>query len=499
MDWTNHVILPAIGLLLLGVNFFFVLAEFALVRLRASRVTELIEAGDPRALVVQRIQSDMDSFLSVVQVGITGATLGIGKLIEPMIAEPIVALVGDGVPGLAVASHVLGFLLATFVVIVTSELLPKSLAIRYAEPCALICARPMLWAYWSFFPLLWVMTKSSQGIMRLFRLTRGTEEAPHSEDELRIILDQSQEHGLMSFRRLLFIENVFDLGELKVKDAMRHRSQVRCLVRDLAWADTLQFIRTWRFSRYPLILDDADRPSGFVHLKDLLLTDGPPDLVRIMRPYLTTTEQTPLEQLLGEMQRKRNQFALVTNADGRWTGIISLEDILEEIVGTIGDEFEREEQPMLADAVSPERVVLGAQGANLAEALRLALARIPADHLPGERDAILKAVMERERIAGTYLTRGVALPHARLPGLSKAALILIRHDAGIPVEGSKDRAHLLFVLLTPAGQPRVHQRLQAHIAAMLENSDFIDQRLRDATTGSEAVEIIRTGEQAAID
>ncbi len=497
MDWLAVLI----GVALLGVNFFFVMAEFALVRLRASRVEELIAAGDPRARVVQRIQGDIDSFLSVVQVGITGATLGIGKIIEPLIAQPIERLLGGAFPGGEVVSFAIGFLIATFVVIVTSELLPKSMAIRHAERCALLSARPMLWTYRLCFPLLWLMTTSSRLLRRVLRVDRGLDEAPHSEDELRIILDQSQEHGMMSFRRLLFLENVFDLGELKVKDAMRPRSQVRCLHAGLHWTDTMQFIRTWRFSRYPLITDDPERPAGFVHLKDLLLGGSPdraPDLAAVMRPVLRTTEATPLEQLLAEMQRRHGQFAVVDDAAGRWSGIVTLEDILEEIVGTIGDEFEREVQPTLAEALTAGRVQLGVPGEHLAEVLRAACARIPPAELPGEAEVLIKAVLDRERVAGTYLGRGFALPHARLPGLTKAALLVIRPAHGIAVAGSDERARLLFVLLTPAGQPRVHQRLQAHIAGILENSEYVDDRLKDALTADEVVDTIRTAESAAL-
>lgn len=499
-----------LGLVLLVLNFFFVLAEFALVRVRGTRVQELIDAGDRRAIVIARIQANMDEYLSVVQVGITGATLGIGIIIEGGIALPIEHLLAS-LLGASTAvnwvGHALGFLIATYLVIVTSELLPKSLAIRYAEPAALVCARPMLWAHHALYPLLWLLTRSAQFLLRLLRLTKNTDESPHSEDELRIILDQSQEHGLMSFRRLLFMENVFEIGELTVKDAMRHRSQVRCLNAELHWKDTLDFLATWPFSRFPLIDQDPEKPMGFIHVKDLFYqryfyraqTGDPIDLRKLARPLLHFPESAPLESVLAEMQRKRLQMGLVVNAEGRWTGVITLEDILEELVGTIGDEFESEPPLSLSDHLTEGRVVLDIEAANLGDALRIALGRIPENELPFARDAIVKAVMERERLAGTYLGKGIALPHARLSGLSKAALLFVRSRIGIPVEGSQEKARLLFVLLTPAGQPRVHQRLQAQIAGILENSEYVEDHLLEATTPAEVVEILRTGEQTTLD
>jgi CBS domain containing-hemolysin-like protein/mannitol/fructose-specific phosphotransferase system IIA component len=505
-----NLMLWLLGLALLAVNFFFVLAEFALVRLRGSRVDELVERGEARALVVRRIQADMDSYLSVVQVGITGATLGIGIIIEGGIAGPIehgLALVLGESRAVAAAGHILGFLVATFLVIVSSELLPKSLAILYAEPCALVTARPMVWAHNALYPLLWLLTRSAQGIMRLLRLDRSTAEQPHSEDELRIILDQSQEHGLLSFRRLLFMENIFEIGGLRVKDAMRPRAQVRTLDARIPWREQLDFIGKWPFSRLPLIDGDPERPAGFVHVKDLLFqryfhraeAGEALDLRFLARPLITVQESAPLEAVLTEMQRRRLQIALVARDDGPWTGIITLEDILEELVGTISDEFESEPPITLADHLSEARVVLEPAGQRLGDVLRTAFARVPADELPTDRESLLKAVLERERLAGTYLGRGIALPHARLPGIARACLLVVRVRAGILVEGSSERARLLFVLLTPAGQPRVHQRLQARIAQLIENSDYVVDRLLDAATAAEALEVIRTGEQASLD
>lgn len=499
-----------LGLTLLAMNFFFVLAEFALVRVRGSRVEELLAAGDRRAGIIQRIQANIDEYLSVVQVGITGATLGIGIIIEGGIAEPIehllAVLFGDTALVKAIG-HGLGFLIATYLVIVVSELLPKSLAFRYAERCALFTARPMLWCHHALYPLLWLLTNSAQALLRLMGLRKDTTETPHSEDELRILLDQSQEHGLMSFRRLLFMENIFEFGELTVKDAMRHRSQVRCLHADLHWKDTLEFLGTWPFSRFPLIDQDPEKPIGFIHVKDLFYQryfyraqqGDPLDLRQLARPLMVVPEAGNLESVLSEMQRRRLQMAVVHDLSGRWTGVITLEDILEEVVGTIGDEFESEPPVTLIDHLTNGRVVLDIDATNLAEALRTAFAHVPAEELPLERDVIVKAVMERERLAGTYLGKGIALPHARLPGISKAALIIIRSLHGIPVEGSNERARLLFVLLTPAGQPRVHQRLQARIAGMLENSEYVEDHLLAASTAAEVVEVVRTGEQTTLD
>ena len=493
----------AIGLALLGVNFFFVFAEFAMVRVRATRIQELIESGDLRALLVKRVHARMDEYLSVAQVGITGATLGIGIIIESGIAGPIAQALGGDTTMSKFLSHAFGFLIATFIVILTSELLPKSLAIRYPERASLWCARPLILCHWIFFPFLWVLTRAAQGIMAAFGLKRAVDEETHSEEELRIILDRSQEGGVLSFRRLLFIENVFDLGELKAKDAMRPARQAKVLDARRPWEENREVIRSARFSRFPLITDDSGKPSGFIHVKDILFacTNGTaPDLAQLVRKLHMALETQPLEQLLAEMQRKHSQMALLTDAAGAWTGLITFEDIIEEIVGTVSDEFELETPLFLAETITAGRVILGIEASSIAQTVRNALARVPQADLPQQSEGLARAVCDRERLAPTYLGRSIAMPHARLPGLEKPVMIFARSEVGVPVEGNaKEKIHLFFILLTPAGAPRVHQRMQARIAAILENSEYVVERLRQAETAAEIMETIRTGEQAAID
>ncbi len=499
----SDIIQWTIGIVLLGINFFFVFAEFAMVRVRATRIQELVVAGDVRALLVKRIHARIDEYLSVAQVGITGATLGIGIIIESGIAGPIEAAIGGDTAVMRFLSHALGFLIATFIVILSSELLPKSLAIRYPERAALWCARPLVVAYWVFFPFLLILTKAALGIMALLGLKRATDDEAHSEEELRIILDRSQEGGVLSFRRLLFIENIFDLGDLKAKDAMRPAGMAKVLDARKPWEENREIIRSARFSRFPLFTDGSGKPSGFIHVKDLLFScaDGAvPDLHALARkPHLALDTQ-PLEQLLADMQRKRSQMALLTNADGRWTGLISFEDIIEEIIGTVTDEFELETPLFLAETITAGRVILGLEAPSIAQGVRNALARVPAGELPLQSEGLARAVCDRERLAPTYLGRNIAMPHARLPGLEKPVMVFARSEKGVPVEGNaKEKAHLFFILLTPAGQPRIHQRMQARIAAILENSEYVVDRLREAETPAEILETIRTGESAAID
>jgi CBS domain containing-hemolysin-like protein/mannitol/fructose-specific phosphotransferase system IIA component len=483
----------------LALNAFFVLAEFAIVKVRASRVAQLVSVGDERAVLLTGIQGHLDEYLSVCQVGITLASIALG-MVGQKTTEAIMGGATASATRYLVAIGV-SYLLISGSHILLGELVPKSIAIRLADRAALWSAAPLRFFHRLFFPVLWLLTFLANRILRLLRLHVTPSGEHHSEGELRIMLEQSQERGMMSFRRLLFMENIFDLGGLTVRDAMRQRSQVRTVDARLAWEENLRVVRASRFTRYPVITGDTEWPQGFVHLKDLIIRadQGAPDLSALARPLLATSEGTPLEALLGEMQRHRVHVALVTNDQGHWTGLVTLEDVIEELVGTIRDEFEDEEPVRLADALTIEGIQLEVDGDAPIAAVRSALSRMPLRMLPLPVAEILHAIEVRERLAGTYVGGGIAIPHARVPGLPKPFLMILRSAPGVQCEGTTERGHLLFVLLTPAGQPRVHQRLLSIIATLLHESDYVKERLMTASSAEEVLEAVRVGEQAALD
>ena len=499
-----------LAILLILVNGFFVLAEFAAVKMRPSRLRELMDDGVRGAAAAKHVQDKLDEYLSVCQVGITFTSIGLGFVAEPAIVvliEPLLKRLGlfpeksdlTFLTTHAIASAI-GLLLASYLHTLIGELIPKSMAIRRTDRSSLLTAAPLRVVRTLFIIPLWVLNGSANVLLRLMGLSTSKHHETHSEDELRILLNQAQSTGTMTFRRLLFLENVFDLGELVVRDAMRPRSQVRCMSAQNSWEENLQIARRYRFSRYPLLDHDGANPIGSVHLKDVLFAgEQIDDLKPLLRPLLTVNETALLESVLAEMQKKRIHAAIVKDAKGVWTGYLTLEDVIEEIVGTIRDEFEDEEPIQLSDSLLEDRVHLHIEAESTIEAVRIALSRMKRESLPIAADQIIRGVEERERLIETYLGRHLGMPHARLPGLQKAIVLVIRSEKGIPYRGTTERAHLLFVLLTPTGQPRVHQRLQAIIATLLDESEFIPERLRTANTPTEVLDILRTGEQATLD
>jgi CBS domain containing-hemolysin-like protein len=489
-------LLAVAGLLLL--NGFFVLAEFAMVKLRPTQVEARIDAGDARARVVQHVQSHLDDYLSVCQLGITLESIALGFVGEPAFAAFLQPFVGSAAVAHGV-SVTFAYVTVSFLHVLLGEQVPKLLAIRAPEESALVVARPLrLFRAALWLPLL-LLRGSTSLVLRLLRFGGPARDPLHTEEEIRIILELSQSAGSMSFRQLLLMENVFDLRGIRVRDAMRPVGAVRVLRAGAPWPENFSVIRDSRLSRFPLV-EQEGKPIGIVHVKDLLLegADGPArvDLRRIARPPQVVREDATLESLLADLQRRHRHLAIVLDASDRWTGIITLEDVLEEIIGTIEDEFELEPPFFLADALTPARIVLGLEAATLEEAIREAVRRVPPGDLPLPPGRIADAVIERERGMPTLLASGLAAPHARLD-IRDPVMIFARSDRGVGVPGRDEGAHLLFILLTPARNPRVQLRLLARVAGLLD-SDYVVDRLREAASPALVLEVIREADPVAL-
>ena len=498
-----------IAFLLIAMNAFFVLAEFSAVKLRPTQVEAMASKGDRRVRSMEKIQSHLDEYLSVCQVGITMASIGLGFVGEPAFAElilPVVIWIGvpEGVAtltahGIAIA---VAYLLVSFLHIVLGELVPKSLAIRGTETAALVTARPLVVFRYIFIAPIWVLNGAVNVILRLFHMPPVQKDSAHSEEEIRIILDQSQSSGMISFRRLLHMENVLDMGDLTVRNAMRPRRLVKTLSLTAGRESNDMVMAENRYSRYPLVGADPETPLGFVHIKDIFLADralGHPteDLAPFRKPCLRFKEQDPLEGRLSEMQRKAAHMALVFAEDGKWTGIITLEDAIEEVIGTVEEEYPTEPTVRISDLLTPSHTLLDVEGSSILSATRSALQRVDVRDLPVTRDAIMLSVAERERLGSSYVGRRLAIPHARLLRLANPMVIVARLKKPIPAPVYGEDITLLFILLTPADTPRVHQMLLSHIAGIFE-SDFLEGRLEDATTAVELHNVIITAEQVVL-
>ena len=489
----------------LALNGFFALAEFAAVKIRPTRVRQLAETGDPRALALAHIKSRFDEYLSVCQVGITLSSIGLGFLGEPAIAGWIESALGEELELRPLGVHAVAigvtYLLVSYVSIVLAELVPKTIALASPERAALLCARAMRLCYTVFYVPLFALNRSAAGILALFGFRPDPDADRLSEEELRLAIAESQKSGELSFRQMLTIENVLLSRRLTIADAMKTRSGARVLSTAAPWPENLRTLLESRFSRFPLLDPGMPLPVGVVHVKDVFYSRKPElsgdDLRRIARPCAIIRETQPLQEALAELQKRRVHWALVVNARSEWTGFVTLEDVTEEFLGTVEDEFEVEPQIHLADALTPGRVVLGLDAAAIEEAITRALASVPPAELPMPAARLAAAVIAREHEMATYLGRGVSVPHARLEGLDKPVLVFARSPAGFPCPGRAERTHLVFILLTSPANPRVQARLLSRIGGLLDN-ESVERRLREADSPREIVDAIRDGELAVL-
>lgn len=494
----------AIAFVFLLLNISFVLVEYALVRMPASRVEVLVRQGHRRGILLQNMLRHLDSYLSAVQLGITIASLGLGWVGEPAVASRLRPLLEGLLPAtlLGTATHAisigLAFVVLTFVQIVLGELVPRAIVIQNVEPIALWVAWPFEIFYRVFRLPIVLMAKTSTALVRLmgFRPS-GEHEQIFSEEEIRILLGASQEKGVLPLDRLLIIENMFDFGSLKTRDAMVPAVRAEVLDLDKPWQINRQKVLKNRFSRYPVRESEALPIKGYVHLKDFALADpkaGPVELRNIVREFTWVTDAEPLPALFKTMLTKGIVIAGVKDAHGRFAGIITLEDIIEELLGEIHDEFDIPQAFSMHRLLTNAHVDLDLKGETPQQAIRHLLERLKAVRPDLNVEAVFKDVWEREAALSTGIGKGVAVPHARLDGLDRPCVLVGRGAKPIAFpHPDKVPVRLVFLLLTPTSEPRDQVRLLSRVAVLCSH-DSLRRRLLRARSAEHFLDVLRTSE-----
>jgi tellurite resistance protein TerC len=313
--------------------------------------------------------------------------------------------------------------------------------------------------------------------------------------DLKQIFGRAAQLGLIDFRQLLVIGNMMDHADKPVREVMRPRSSVAVIRLNSPWKENAQLLRETRFSRYPIVEADGARPLGILHVMDLALADTrqEPDaaqLKELARSGLALREDLSLTETAFQFRRHSNEMGIILDPGGEWTGIVTMEDLFEEIFGEIEDEssIARGETPMsIADALTPARIVLNLQAGSMPEAIENIIGAIPKQELPIESQTSLRALVP------TYLEEGVAVPHARLEGLDQPMLVFARSEEGVELDANQ-HAQLFFLALCPIETPNLEVRLLASITRLID-SEFVLHRLREAQTPEEVIETIRIGER----
>jgi CBS domain containing-hemolysin-like protein len=345
-------------------NGFFVAAEFAMVRVRGSQIEIKAKSGSGVAKVARGILHNLDGYLAATQLGITIASLGLGVVGEGVVTNIVLrAFMAVGIdltPGFITASHVLSFVAITVLHIVFGELAPKSLAIQKSVRTTLAVSLPLRFFFVVFRPFIWLLNGFANFILKLFGIsTLEGGETHHSSEELQYLLEQGKETGAIDSNEHELIQNVFDFNERVVKNIMVPRTKISGIELDTSKEVLLEILITEGYSRMPVFDEVIDKIVGIVHAKDILplLARGEEIILKniIRKPYFIP-ETKKINDLMAELQQKRIQIAIVSDEFGGTAGMVTLEDIVEELVGEIQDEFD-EEKPIVEKLNDREFVV----------------------------------------------------------------------------------------------------------------------------------------------
>ena len=334
---------------LIAMNGFFVAAEFACVKIRPSRLETLIQEGSRQAKYAKKLTDHLDASLSVTQLGITLSSLGLGWVGEPAVATlilPITHTIGlDDVIGHTI-SLALAFSIITGLHIVLGELTPKTMAIQNVEKIMLSVALPMLVFHRVMYPFVWLLNHVANWVAHRMGFHTASEgDDAHTEEEILLLMEESHRQGLIDDTEVDFVDNVFDFTDLNVREIMTPRTDMVCLYIEDTMDENLHIILEEQLTRYPICHEDKDHIVGFLHVKDLMrvMAEGrKPNLRRLARKALIVPESMDVSVLLKTMQKQRSQMAIVVDEYGGTAGMVTIEDIVEEIVGDIQDEFDEE-------------------------------------------------------------------------------------------------------------------------------------------------------------
>ncbi len=330
--------------LFLAMNAFFVIAEFAMVRVRPSQVEMALAEGRRGAVSAKRVTGNVNAYLSACQLGITLASLALGWLGEPAFSaliRPVLEPLGMPDSGISAISVAIGYFIMTTLHVVVGELIPKSFAIFATEKWALRTAGPLVWFYRITYPIMVLFNALTNGVVRLTGHDVSSEREAYTDEEIKLLIDESTENGLIGRKQNEIVDNVFDIADKDAEAIMTPRTDVVCLDTERSLEDNLQYVRNYKYTRYPVCRGSKDRIVGFVHVKDLFIPSGKATRVQDLRirPIEAVPESIAVSKLLSLLQRKHAKIAVVVDEHGGTAGIVTMSDIMEQIVGRIDDEY----------------------------------------------------------------------------------------------------------------------------------------------------------------
>jgi CBS domain containing-hemolysin-like protein len=354
--------------ILIAFTAFFVSFEFAIVKIRSTRIDQLVSEGNKKAIAAKKIVSNLDEYLSACQLGITVTALGLGWLGEPTVEHMLHPLFTQfNIPESAagILSFIIAFISVTFLHVVVGELAPKTIAINKAEAVTLLFAKPMIIFYKLMYPFIKTLNGSARIIVGIFGLKPASEhEDAHSEEELQLIISESYKSGEINQSEYKYVNNIFEFDDRIAKEIMVPRTEIVVFDKSQTLEECLEIVKKENYTRYPVIDGEKDNIVGMLNMKEVL-TDYisgknlDTSIDEYTRPVIQVIESIAIHDLLLKMQKERVHMAILMDEYGGTAGLVTVEDILEEIVGEIRDEFDEDEVPEINKISEHKTVVDG--------------------------------------------------------------------------------------------------------------------------------------------
>ncbi len=340
---------------LIALTAFFVASEFAIVKVRATRIEQLVAEGNKKAVAARKVIGNLDEYLSACQLGITITALGLGMLGEPtvkLILKPVFSYFELAPNVSSFLSFIIAFTFVTFLHVVVGELAPKTIAIQKAEAITMSSAKPLIFFYRLMYPVIKGMNGSARFFIGLLGFKSISEsEVAMTEEELRLILSDSLKSGEINQSEYKYVNKIFEFDDRIAKEIMAPRTEMMTIEKDMTLKEIFDLIGVEQYTRYPISDGDKDHILGLVNMKNLLTayikdpTTGDLPVIEYMQPIIRVIETIPIGDLLLKIQRERIHMAVLMDEYGGTSGLVTIEDILEEIVGDIQDEFDMDEVP----------------------------------------------------------------------------------------------------------------------------------------------------------
>ncbi|GAA6970888.1 hemolysin family protein [Helicobacter pylori] len=353
MDPSESILMLMVAFLLVLLNAFFVLSEFALVKVRKTRLEELVKIGNSNAKLALKMSQRLDTYLSATQLGITLSSLALGWVGEPAIAKLLAALfesinLRENPIFIHSVSVAIAFLSITFLHVVLGEIVPKSLAIAKSEKAALFAARPLHVFWVVFYPVVRLFDVIAHFFLKKVGINPKEHDGTHSEEELKIIVGESLREGIIDSVEGEIIKNAVDFSDTSAKEIMTPRKDMVCLDEENSYEENIDIVLKSRFTRYPYCKGSKDNIIGMVHIRDLLsrsiFTPEMHDFKQIVRKMIIVPESASISQILIKMKKEQIHTALVIDEYGGTAGLLTMEDIIEEIMGEISDEYDLKQE-----------------------------------------------------------------------------------------------------------------------------------------------------------